>query len=140
MKTLTFKNLTATFALAFFAIILNQSPQAQAGGGSWCPLKFDDCSVAEKAFYITFSPILLPVTSVGLTSIAFEQHKISIAQAAIEDIAVYYDQRRVTGILPATLPQAKLALAEDRGLQPSEITEAEAVEYVARAAATVIDP
>lgn len=128
LKTLTLSSLVLLATLA-------KSAQAE----SWCPIKLADCSPAETAFYITFSPITLPVTSVALSSIAVNNHKMAVAQAAVEDVAVYYDSGRLTGILPSVLENTKSVLATERGIPAAEISDAEAVDHIAGVAESVLN-
>lgn len=129
--------LTKTLALS--ALVLLASLTKSAHAESWCPIQLSDCSPAETAFYITFSPITLPVTSVALSSMAVNNHKMAVAQAAVEDVAVYYDSGRLTGVLPAVLDNTKTVLAHDRGLVASEISDAEAVDHIAGIAESVLN-
>jgi len=138
MKNALTKILALTLTLSVLALVDGPTKSAQAGEG-WCPLRLSDCSPAETAFYVTFSPITLPVTSSGLSSIAMNDHKMALAQAAVEDVAVYYDSGRITGVLPAVLGNTKTVMAQERGVSYSEISDAEAVDHIAGVAEAVLN-
>ena len=61
MKTALMKTLAFTLALSTLTTFVAPVTPAVAGGGSWCPLKFEDCSPAEQAFYIEVSRFKAPV-------------------------------------------------------------------------------
>ncbi len=130
---------TLSLSLTISALALVAGPTRAALAESWCPIQLSDCSPAEAAFYITFSPITLPVTSVVLSSNAAHYQKMAIAQAAVEDVAVYYDSGRMTGVLPSVLENTKSILATERGVLAAEISDAEAVDHIAAVAESVLN-
>jgi len=137
MKNPLPKTFALTLTLSAFALAV--VPAKSAHAESWCPLVLSHCSPGETAFYITFSPITLPVTSVALSSMQLQNHKIAVAQAALEDIAAYYDSGRLTGVLPAVLEGTKAVIAAERGVSSSEISDAMAVDHIAGVAEAVLN-
>ena len=138
MKSSILKTLVLTLTLATLSPLGFSTPNALAE--SWCPFQFSDCSPAEKAFYITFSPIFIPISASGTTAtIVGANHKLTLAQAAIEDAAVFYDTGRLTGILPTLIQDTKKQLASERGLNESSIDDHDAVDHIAEVAASVLD-
>jgi hypothetical protein len=137
MKNAFTKTLALTLTLS--ALALAAGPAKEARAENWCPIQLSDCSPAETAFYITFSPITLPVTSVALSSMSVNNYKMAVAQAAVEDVAVYYDSGRLTGVLPSVLENTKSVLAAERGVSAIDISDAEAVDHIAAVAEGVLN-
>jgi len=137
MKNSILKTMALTLTLATLSPLGLSTPNAFAKG--WCPLQFSDCSPAEKAFYVTFSAVLLPISATDTTANQFSSNKLTLAQAALEDAAVFYESGRLTGILPTLIQDTKKQLASERGLNESRIDDHDAVDHITEVATSVLD-
>jgi hypothetical protein len=146
MKNVLTKIQVLPLTLFILAMIGGSTNRAQAEM-NWCPIRLSDCPPEERAFLVTFSPIILPLTSLALSytwtlALSYtwtQNHKMAVAQAALEDVAVYYDSGRLTGVLPAVVSNTKAVMAQDRGVSCSEISDAEAVDHIAGVAEAVLN-
>mgnify|MGYP003704975527 CR=1 FL=1 len=133
MRTRT-STLALFVALSDTAAIALTSSRAQAD--NWCPIRLDQCSPAEGLFLSTFSPVLFTATSLAVAGV---HDKEVLANAVIEDVAVFYDSGRLAGVLPVVLDHVKAILAQERGTSAEQITDREAVDRVGDAAAAALE-
>ncbi len=89
-------------------------------------------SLAQTLFWQSSSLTTTEVTSHSINA------KETVARAAIEDAAAYYDSGKVSGVLPAVLPELKKLMAQDQGTEISEITDLEAVDALTESAHEIL--
>ncbi len=87
---------------------------------------------------ISSSSIVLPLlTTRHILSNGSDRREV-IAQAALEDAAVYFESGRLTGILPSAIQDIKYALALRHGGAPESISDSEAVEFLVELSEAVL--
>jgi hypothetical protein len=131
------KSSKVSTSVSLFALVLVLGPAAAQPAHAGKSGYFANANAIDVAFLVTFSPTLLPAYSTYRMSGAAP--KVALAQAALEDAAVWYDSGRLTGVLPIILDHVKEVLAEERRVHASDITDREAVDHIADVASAVAE-